>query len=160
MIKLHVTKIQDNLLSELPSEAQSQSQLTQLLREVSELDLRLALITQARDQGVINFREAVYLLTAEIPRGNVLGYGQVASLLGSPRAARQVGFALGALSPERALPDREETVPWWRVLRTSGHIALRGDPLRPQYQQSLLEAEGVVVIDHRVDMKIYQWPIL
>lgn len=120
-------------------------------------DLDLWPIINARMQGEINFREAVYRVTAAIPSGRVLGYGQVASLLGSPRAARQVGFALGALSPERASPDHEAVVPWWRVLRTSGHIALKGDPIRPELQRALLRDEGVVVNDYRVDMTRYQW---
>ena len=122
-----------------------------------EIDQVIWAIIDARMRGEINFREAVYRVTAEIPSGRVLGYGQVASLLGSPRAARQVGFALGALLSERASPDQEDAVPWWRVLRTSGHIALKGDPTRPELQRALLQDEGVVVDDYRVDMTRYQW---
>jgi methylated-DNA-protein-cysteine methyltransferase-like protein len=35
-----------------------------------------------------SFREKVYTLTKQIPRGKVMTYGQVAKLVGSPGAAR------------------------------------------------------------------------
>lgn len=110
-----------------------------------------------RERGVLSFREAVYEVVKLIPQGSVLGYGQVASLLGSPRAARQVGYALGALPPHRTHPDSEECVPWWRVLRTNGHIALKGDSERPELQKLLLRQEGLIIIDYRVDMNSHTW---
>ena len=105
----------------------------------------------------MNFRESVYHVTSEIPSGRVMGYGHIAAVIGSPRTARQVGQALGALDPERAQPASPHAVPWWRVLRSNGVIALKGDPLRPQLQQILLEEEGVAVIDGKVDMSVYRW---
>ena len=45
----------------------------------------------------MSFRKRVYALVQTIPYGKVAGYGHVAAALGSPRAARQVGFALAAL---------------------------------------------------------------
>ena len=38
-----------------------------------------------------NFYEAVYRLVRTIPRGRVMTYGQIATILGCPRAARAVG---------------------------------------------------------------------
>lgn len=96
------------------------------------------------------FRRAVSAAVARIPPGRVLGYGMVAALLGSPRAARQVGYALAALPP-----DTE--VPWWRVLRSDGSIALQGDPDRGPRQAERLQAEGVEVVDWRVDMARWCW---
>ena len=40
------------------------------------------------------FARAVYALVREVPRGRVVTYGQVAAILGHPRAARAVGTAL------------------------------------------------------------------
>ena len=105
----------------------------------------------------MNFRESVYMMTINIPEGRVMGYGHIAAIIGSPRAARQVGFALGALPADRAQPDSPHVVPWWRVLRSNGQIALKGDPVRPHLQRALLEDEGIVIIDNKVDMSIYGW---
>ena len=105
----------------------------------------------------MNFRERVYLITSEIPEGRVMGYGHVAAVAGSPRAARQVGAALKALLAERAQPSSPHAIPWWRVLRSNGQIALRGDPMRPPLQQLLLEEEGVEVKMGKVDMSRYGW---
>lgn len=38
------------------------------------------------------FRERVYVVVAQIPKGRVMTYGQIAALCGNPRAARIVGF--------------------------------------------------------------------
>ena len=37
------------------------------------------------------FAARVYAVVAQIPYGQVVSYGQIARLLGAPRAARQVG---------------------------------------------------------------------
>ena len=60
----------------------------------------------------------------------------VAAILGSPRAARGVGTALGALPP-----DTE--VPWWRVVNRNGEISIKGEPGLAALQRRLLEREGV-----------------
>jgi methylated-DNA-protein-cysteine methyltransferase related protein len=97
------------------------------------------------------FRARVYAVVARIPPGSVLGYGHVAAALGSPRAARQVGWALSALDPDTA-------VPWWRVIRSDGSVALQGDPLRGPEQARRLAAEGVEAgPDGRVDMALHRW---
>ena len=44
----------------------------------------------------MNFYERVYCLVRQIPQGKCVSYGQIALLLGSPRAARAVGYALRA----------------------------------------------------------------
>mgnify|MGYP000773786363 CR=1 FL=1 len=44
----------------------------------------------------MNFYERVYCLVRQIPQGKCASYGQIALLLGSPRAARAVGYALRA----------------------------------------------------------------
>lgn len=96
------------------------------------------------------FYEAVYRVVREIPRGQVMTYGQIATLLGSPRAARAVGYALRATRPE-------ENVPWQRVINRTGGISARNEVERPLVQRVLLEAEGVQFRpDETCDLKVYQ----
>ncbi len=111
-------------------------------------------IAALRLDGTIGWRQAVWGVTAQIPRGSVLSYGDVAAIIGAARAARQVGWALAALSPADA-----DDLPWWRVLRTDGSIALQGDPVRGARQAAALRAEGVAVIDMRVDMPTVRWRV-
>jgi len=45
------------------------------------------------------FFKQVYSIVAQIPYGKVVSYGQIARMLGRPRAAREVGWAM------RCCPD-------------------------------------------------------
>ncbi len=77
-------------------------------------------------------------MVRRIPRGKVATYGQIAALIGQPRAARAVGHAL------RLLPSAlQRVVPWQRVINVAGRISHRGEWQRPQLQRELLESEGV-----------------
>lgn len=82
----------------------------------------------------LNFYEAVYRVVRRIPRGRLVTYGQIATLLGAPRAARAVGYAM------RACP---EGLPWQRVINSKGQISARSEVERPIVQRLLLESEGV-----------------
>lgn len=86
----------------------------------------------------LEFRDLVYRAIKTVPAGWVTTYGDVAVAAGSPRAARQVGFALSRLSPEEA-----KLVPWHRVINSQGAISLRGDLIRGGKQRILLEKEGI-----------------
>jgi methylated-DNA-protein-cysteine methyltransferase-like protein len=95
------------------------------------------------------FFERVYDLVRRIPPGRVATYGQIALMLGSPRGARAVGWAL------RALPAGSG-VPWHRVLNARGRISLR--PPHLQLQRALLEDEGVHFDgEDRIDLARYAW---
>jgi len=79
--------------------------------------------------------ERIYAVVRRIPRGRVATYGQVAALAGRPGHARQIGYALHALSGATA-------VPWQRVVNAGGGISLA--PHRGGVSQRiLLEREGV-----------------
>jgi methylated-DNA-protein-cysteine methyltransferase-like protein len=92
------------------------------------------------------FFTRVYALVREIPRGRVLTYGQVAVMLGVPRGARAVGWAL------RALPaSLSARTPWHRVVGAGGRISPRGGP-GPAVQRRRLRAEGVVFRGDRIDL--------
>jgi len=88
-----------------------------------------------------------------IPKGRVATYGQVAELADLPRQARQVGYALHALSR-----DRSERVPWQRVVNARGEISERATPGSEPVQRAILEAEGVVFSGSgRIDLERYRW---
>ena len=61
-----------------------------------------------------SFFARVYDIVAQIPYGRATSYGQIARLLGSPRAARQVGWAMSTCPEE---------LPWHRVVKADGSIA-------------------------------------
>lgn len=82
------------------------------------------------------FFEAVYEAVRAIPSGRVCAYGQVALLVGSPGAARQVGWALHCL-------PADTDVPWHRVVNARGGISRRSRWGEAERQQVLLESEGV-----------------
>ena len=98
-----------------------------------------------------NFYDAVYTLVRDIPPGRVMTYGQIATILGAPRAARAVGYAL------RALPEGTD-VPWQRVINHRGGISARGEAARPTLQYELLAEEGVAFgADETCDLRVYRW---
>ena len=85
------------------------------------------------------FTERIYAVVERIPRGRVATYGDVAAVIGHPRAARQVGFALARLTPDRAA-----VVPWQRVINAKGMVSARGEIGRADEQVRRLEEEGIV----------------
>jgi len=98
-----------------------------------------------------NIYQDIYLTVSLIPKGKVATYGQIARLVGQPRHARQVGYALAAL-PE------EHEVPWYRVVNAKGEISARSKPGYEDYQQILLEDEGVEFgLKGRIQLRLYQW---
>lgn len=75
----------------------------------------------------------VYNIVAQIPRGKVVTYGDIARLSGHPNLSRLVGHVLATVPSSLHLPCH-------RVVNASGRLA----PHWPE-QRQLLEAEGVVV---------------
>lgn len=100
-----------------------------------------------KDRHPMNpFYEQVYAVVARIPPGRVMAYGQIARLLGQPRAARQVGRAMGCC------PDH---LPWQRVVMADGRIA---GGAYAQLRRGMLEQEGLSFLpDGRVDMARCGW---
>lgn len=107
--------------------------------------------------GTSNFYEQVYDVVRRIPYGQVTSYGRIANMLGSPNAARAVGYAL------RALKDKKEnseyaSVPWQRVVNSQGRISIVNREFGAQQQARLLREEGVIVSeDLQIDLDIYLW---
>lgn len=95
--------------------------------------------------------EAIYALVAQIPRGKVATYGQIASLLNRPNHARQVGYALFQVAPDSGIP-------WHRVVNAQGKIS--SSPARlgsDELQRLLLEEESIQFKGDRIDLKRYRW---
>jgi methylated-DNA-protein-cysteine methyltransferase-like protein len=95
------------------------------------------------------FHAAVYGLVRQIPRGQVATYGQLAALLGWPRAARAVGYAM------KRCPAG---LPWHRVVNAQGAISARANVAGMMTQRVLLEQEGVPVRRGRIRLAQYRWP--
>ena len=103
------------------------------------------------NRSLPSFYLRVYDLVRQVPRGQVVTYGQVAALLGAPAAARATGYAL------HFLPDGSD-VPWWRVVNAQGGISLKGRGSAADFQRHLLESEGVRFdFEGRLDLRRYRW---
>ena len=99
----------------------------------------------------VPWNQAVWSMVAQIPVGKVASYGQIAALLGHPRRARQVGYALHA-TPEYL------SIPWQRVVNRKGEISFPEDSRQYHLQRALLEADGVVFAPNgRIDWKSFGW---
>jgi methylated-DNA-protein-cysteine methyltransferase-like protein len=95
-----------------------------------------------------SFPRQVYALVRRVPRGRVITYGAIARLLGDPRKAREVGWAMAAT------PSESPPIPAHRVINARGEITGGAFLVR----REMLEAEGVVVTsDGRVDLDRYLW---
>jgi methylated-DNA-protein-cysteine methyltransferase-like protein len=95
--------------------------------------------------------ESILAAVRRIPRGKVCTYGNVAEVAGLPRRARLVGTVLRQTPPARGLP-------WYRVINAGGRISFPVGSDAYQRQRHKLEAEGVVFVGGRVDLRRYGWP--
>lgn len=103
----------------------------------------------------IEYVDAVLAIVRLVPAGSVVSYGDVAELLGSG-GPRQVGSVMSHYGSD---------VPWWRVLKASGHapqchegIALlhylqEGTALAGAYEAYRRTGEG----SWRVDLSAARW---
>ncbi|MFN2294013.1 MAG: MGMT family protein [Candidatus Promineifilaceae bacterium] len=104
-----------------------------------------------------NFYEQIYAVVRRIPSGQVTTYGRIAEMLGRPRAARAVGYALNALKDKKGPAYR--SVPWQRVINSQGRISIVNREHSAQHQADLLRSEGIYVSpDFRIDLQTFLWP--
>ena len=78
-------------------------------------------------------RDTVYVLMAALPADKVTTYGDLASMAGSPRAARIEG-GIAHTGPEE--------LPWHRLVNAQGGLAV-GYPGGQAVQRQLLEQDGI-----------------
>lgn len=90
----------------------------------------------------------VYKLVKKIPRGRVTTYGALARALHLRGGARAAGHAMAACYSG-------EGIPWHRVVGAGGRLLI-SEP-RASLQRRLLETEGVVLTERRVNMKQCGW---
>ncbi|AGK54157.1 MGMT family protein [Bacillus sp. 1NLA3E] len=100
------------------------------------------------------FTERVIYIIQQIPSGKVMTYGQIASLAGSPRGARQVVRILHSMSEKYHLP-------WHRVINAKGEIGLKAEESF-FIQRTSLESEGIKFYDENsINLNDYQFhPII
>ncbi|WP_104096958.1 MGMT family protein [Stutzerimonas kunmingensis] len=95
-------------------------------------------------------RAAVYLVMSQIPPGKVVSYGELAAMAGLGRAARWVGRLMSQL------PDGT-SLPWHRVIASGGRLSLPAGTVAGHEQRMRLRAEGLTIINDRVDMRRHGW---
>jgi methylated-DNA-protein-cysteine methyltransferase-like protein len=98
----------------------------------------------------MNNREKIWQVVAQIPKGKVATYGQVARLAELPGYARYVGYTMKNLPAGTRLP-------WFRVVNSQGRLSFPHDSSQYQSQKSKLESEGIAFIGGRFSLKKYQW---
>jgi len=96
------------------------------------------------------FHQKVIEVIKKIPRGKVATYGMIATLAGSPKAARQVVRTLHTASDK-------ERLPWHRVINSKGQISLKPGQGYEE-QKGMLLQEGVIFDDtNSIDLKRFLW---
>lgn len=98
----------------------------------------------------VSKEDKIYTVMANIPLGRVASYGQVAAMAGLAKNARLVGRLL-------KLMPKDSTIPWHRVINSQGKISFAEGS--PQYlkQYQLLQSEGIIFKNGKVNMRIYRW---
>ena len=96
--------------------------------------------------------DRVYDVVRQIPAGRVASYGQVARMVGEPRKARFVGYAM------HASPGMAGGVPCHRVVFKDGTLCSGFAFGGSDRQRALLDGEGVTFLsDGLVDMEACDW---
>lgn len=96
------------------------------------------------------FKERVYALVAQIPKGRLMTYGQIAALAGAAWAAWEVG-QIAHTGPV--------DLPWQRVVNKQGGLA-SGYPGGKEGHKVALMDEGVAVSDDFfVDVEGLLWQL-
>ncbi len=96
-----------------------------------------------------DFKQRVYEMVAQIPKGRVATYGQIAALCGAAWAAWEVG-QIAHTGPSN--------LPWQRVVNKQGGLAAGWPGGGRGAHRAALEADGIDVSDdYTVDVKNLLW---
>ena len=95
-----------------------------------------------------NPTKRIYEAVKKIPKGSVATYGQIAELAGNKGMARAVGNAL------HKNPD-PDNIPCYRVVNSKGELSGAFAFGGANRQENLLKADGIEVVNGRVDLKKY-----
>lgn len=107
------------------------------------------MIAESYDCVTDNPTKKIYEAVKRIPRGFVATYGQVAAMAGDRKMARAVGNAL------HKNPDPEH-IPCYRVVNSKGELAGAFAFGGAGVQEKLLVADGIEVVNGKVDLEKYQ----
>lgn len=97
-----------------------------------------------------DLRKRLFSLLQEIPKGKVATYGQLAWMLGNRYYARAVGNIL------HTNPDGEK-YPCYKVVNSKGMLTENYVFGGIEKQKERLEADGIEVVDYKVDIEKYRW---
>lgn len=106
-------------------------------------------IAESYDLVTYNPTKAIYEAVKRIPKGKVATYGQVAEMAGNPKMCRAVGNAL------HKNPD-PDSIPCYRVVNSKGELSGEFAFGGTDAQAKLLRADGIEVVNGKVDLKKYQ----
>lgn len=106
------------------------------------------MIAESYDLVTDSPTKRIYEAVKRIPAGHVATYGQVAEMAGNKKMSRAVGNAL------HKNPD-PDNIPCFRVVNSKGELAGAFAFGGEDVQAKLLKADGVEVIDGKVDLKKY-----
>ena len=98
----------------------------------------------------MTFREKVYEITKQIPKGKVATYGQLARLVGNAKAARAVGALM------RVNPNAPHT-PCHRVVAQDGSLTGYSGVGGVAGKKKMLLTEGVFFQGDKVDLSRSGW---
>lgn len=93
-------------------------------------------------------KEAIYLALAQIPKGKVITYGNLAKLAGMPNGARLAGRLMCEL------PDKSN-LPWHRVINAQGRLSLPVDSEGYREQLQRLQKDGIDINNGKIKLSIY-----
>ena len=106
------------------------------------------MIAESYDLVTDSPTKRIYEAVRQIPKGHVATYGKVAEMAGNPRMSRAVGNAL------HKNPDPDH-IPCYRVVNSKGELAGAFAFGGEEVQRKLLEADGIEVVNGKVDLKKY-----
>ena len=106
------------------------------------------MIAESYDLVTDSPTKRIYEAVKKIPKGRVATYGKVAEMAGNPRMSRAVGNAL------HKNPDPDH-IPCYRVVNSKGELAGAFAFGGEEVQRKLLEADGIEVVNGKVDLKKY-----
>lgn len=108
------------------------------------------MIAESYDLVTDSPTKRIYEAVKKIPKGKMATYGQVARIAGDKNMCRAVGNAL------HKNPD-PDSIPCYRVVNAKGELAGEFAFGGSRTQARLLEADGIKIINGKVDLKIYGW---
>jgi O-6-methylguanine DNA methyltransferase len=98
----------------------------------------------------MTFKDRVYKITKQIPKGKVATYGQIARLAGKPKAARAVGYFM------KTNPEAPQ-IPCHRVVGADGSLTGYSGQGGTSTKKIMLIKERIFFLGKKVDLKQSLW---